>query len=64
VEKGQTVEEGALVGYVTDFFSRRLGDVRAPFTGVVLYVVATPATSKGEPVGMLGRQGGEAARSR
>lgn len=56
VERGQTVGEGTVIGYVTDFFGRRVGDVRAPFAGAVLYVVATPAMSKGEPVAMIGRE--------
>jgi hypothetical protein len=30
--------------------------VRAPFGGAVLYVVGTPAMSKGEPVAMIGRE--------
>ena len=54
VERGNTVREGAVIGYVTDFFGNRVGEVKAPFGGEMLYVVATPATSKGEPVGMIG----------
>jgi predicted deacylase len=56
VERGHTVGEGTVIGYVTDFFGRRTGEVRAPFAGAVLYVVATPAMSKGEPVAMIGRE--------
>jgi predicted deacylase len=56
VERGHTVGEGSVIGYVTDFFGRRAGDVRAPFAGAVLYVVGTPAMSKGEPVAMIGRE--------
>ena len=56
VERGHTVGEGTVVGYVTDFFGQRTGAVRAPFAGVVLYVVGTPAMSKGEPVAMIGRE--------
>jgi predicted deacylase len=54
VRRGQSVAAGALIGYVTDFFGSRVGEVKAPFAGEMLYVVATPATSKGEPVGMIG----------
>jgi predicted deacylase len=54
VERGHTVGEGTVIGYVTDFFGRRGGEVRAPFAGAVLYVVGTPAMSKGEPVAMIG----------
>jgi predicted deacylase len=54
VERGQTVQKGMVVGQLTDFFGAPLAEVRAPFAGVVLYVVGTPAISKDEPVGMIG----------
>ena len=54
VERGHTVQKGTVVGYVTDFFGTRLGDVTAPFAGTVLYVIGTPATSRGEPLAMIG----------
>lgn len=53
VERGHTVSRGALIGVLTDFFGDRLAEVRAPFDGEVMYVVGTPAMSKGEPVGMV-----------
>jgi hypothetical protein len=34
-----------------------LAIIRAPFGGAVLYVVAQPAMSNGEPVAMIGQQG-------
>jgi uncharacterized protein len=52
-ERGQTVAEGALLGRVTDFQGRTLEEVRAPFGGVLLYIVGTPPTSKGEPLGFV-----------
>jgi predicted deacylase len=54
VEVGQTVAEGGLLGYVTDYFGDRIAEVRAPFAGVAMYVVETPAISQGEPVSMVG----------
>jgi len=54
VEVGQYVAEGGLLGYVTDFFGDRIAEVRAPFAGVAMYVVETPAMSQGEPVSMVG----------
>ena len=54
VERGHTVAEGTLLGRVTDFFGKPIAEVRAPFAGEVLYIVGTPAMSKGEPVGMIG----------
>ena len=43
VERGHTVQKGTVIGYVTDFFGTRMGDVVAPFAGAVLYVIGTPA---------------------
>ena len=52
---GYAVAQGALLGRLTDLFGNPLADIRAPFAGVVTYVVATPPVSKGEPLGMVGR---------
>ena len=54
VERGQSVQKGALIGVLTDFFGNAQAEIRAPFGGIVLYVVATPAMSQGEPMGMIG----------
>jgi uncharacterized protein len=54
VEKGHTVVKGALMGYVTDFFGKRIYELRAPFAGEVLYILGTPPVSKGEPLAMVG----------
>jgi len=54
VERAQRVREGDLLGYLTDVFGDGRTEVRAPFGGEVLYVVATPPMSRGEPLGMLG----------
>lgn len=54
VEVGQAVAEGGLLGYVTDYFGDRIAEVRAPFAGVAMYIVETPAMSAGEPVSMVG----------
>ncbi len=54
VERHRTVAKGTPLGYVTDFFGKRLFELRAPFSGTVLYVVATPPVSKGEPLAMIG----------
>jgi hypothetical protein len=62
VERGHTVQEGTVIGYVTDFFGGARAEVRAPFAGAVLYVVATPATTAGEPLGMIGEPSARAAR--
>jgi predicted deacylase len=53
VEPGVSVAQGSLIGRVTDFFGKTLEEIRSPFAGEVLYVVATPPISKGEPVGFV-----------
>jgi predicted deacylase len=58
VERGLTVGRGAVLGVVTDFFGNEIAKIRAPFAGEVLYVVGTPAMSKGEPVAMIGARSG------
>jgi predicted deacylase len=54
VVRGQTVRAGAPLGTLTDFFGNTVAQIKAPFAGEVLYIVATPAMSQGEPVGMIG----------
>jgi len=54
VERGHSVQKGALIGVLTDFFGATQAEIRAPFGGIVLYVVGTPAMSQGEPMGMIG----------
>jgi hypothetical protein len=53
VEPGQTVAQGTLIARLTDFHGALLEEIRAPFAGEVLYVVATPPVSKGEPIGFI-----------
>ncbi|HEY6548294.1 MAG TPA: succinylglutamate desuccinylase/aspartoacylase family protein [Vicinamibacteria bacterium] len=55
VEVRQSVAAGTLLGRVHDAFGKVLGEVRAPFGGEVLYVVATPPVTKGEPVAYVGQ---------
>jgi uncharacterized protein len=54
VERGHYVLKGARLGRVRDFHGRLLEEVRAPFDGVVLYVIGTPPISKGEPLAFIG----------
>lgn len=53
VDKMQSVATGTLIGRITDPFGRTLQEVRAPFAGEMLYVVATPPISEGEPLGFV-----------
>ncbi len=54
VARGQTVKKGQVLVHITDFFGKRIAEVRAPFDGEVLYIVATPPINTGQPVGMIG----------
>jgi predicted deacylase len=53
VERGHSVARDALLAYITDYFGTRVEEIRAPFDGEVMYVVATPAISAGEPVAFV-----------
>jgi predicted deacylase len=55
VDQKDSVVEGSLVGRVKDASGKVIAEVRAPFAGVMLYVVGTPPISKGEPLGFVGR---------
>jgi len=54
VQKGQMVEKDTLLGYVTDFFGKKIYELKSPFAGEVLYIIDTPPTSAGEPLGFVG----------
>jgi predicted deacylase len=55
VERDAMVKKGTVLAHITDFFGKKITDVKAPFAGVVLYVVATPPITKGQPVACVGR---------
>ena len=57
VAKAQHVEQGQVVGRITDFHGTTVEEVRAPFGGEILYVIGTPPITKGEPVAMIGAAG-------
>jgi predicted deacylase len=54
VRREQHVRQGALIGKITDFHGHVLEEIPAPFDGEVLYVIATPPVSEGEPIAMVG----------
>lgn len=54
VEKRTYVQAGMKVAYVTDFFGKTIEDVRAPVTGVVLYICAVPSMKKGNTMVDIG----------
>lgn len=54
-EMGYYVKEGEKVGYVTDYLGEICREYRAPFTGMLLYILNTPPANKGEPLFEVGR---------
>jgi predicted deacylase len=55
VQDGWYIVEGGLLGTLYDLFGDPVQEIRAPFEGVVNYVVATPPVSEGEPLGMVSK---------
>jgi predicted deacylase len=55
VRDGYAVSEGSLLGELYDAFGARVGEVRAPFAGVVNYVIGTPPAVEGQPLAMVSR---------
>jgi len=55
VRDGYAVAEGTLLGELLDLFGEPIMDIRAPFAGVVNYVVGTPPVSEGEPLAMISK---------
>ncbi len=55
VDRGATVKEGQVLGELRDYFGAPMVQVSAPFAGVVLYTIGSPAISEGEPVAFIGR---------
>lgn len=56
---GDVVTTDTMFGRISDFHGRVVEEIRAPFGGEVLYIVATPPMTAGEPVGMIGATEGD-----
>lgn len=54
VARGTYVEQGMLVGYVTDYVGNRVFEARAPGGGVVLFIRAVPSMVKGDTIATIG----------
>ena len=55
VAMGGTVTEGQTVGVVQDYLGDVKEEVKAPFGGIILYIIGTPPANKGEPLFEVGR---------
>ncbi|MFC2165741.1 succinylglutamate desuccinylase/aspartoacylase family protein [Acidobacteriota bacterium] len=56
---GYYVSSGEKVGYLTDYLGNVKQELRAPFAGIMLYIINTPPANKGEPLFEVGRVGKE-----
>jgi predicted deacylase len=54
VKKDEKVSRGAVLAVITNVFGKKIAEVKAPVAGKVLYIVATPPITKGQPVGCVG----------
>ena len=48
------VSQGMRIGYVTDYFGKKIGDATAPIAGIVLYIGAVPSLKKGDTIAHIG----------
>ena len=56
VRPDQRVTKGTVLARITDFFGQEVAAVESPLEGVVLYIVATPPITQGQPIGCVGTQ--------
>ncbi|HEU5452881.1 MAG TPA: M14 family metallopeptidase [Terriglobales bacterium] len=54
VQRGNYVQQGMTIGYVTDYFGKKIFEARAPESGVALYVCAVPSMTKGGTIASIG----------
>ena len=55
VKMGAPVKAGEAVGVLRDYWGEGAEDVRAPFAGIILYILGTPPANAGEPLFEVGR---------
>ena len=54
VKRGSYVQEGMKIGFVTDYFGKRILEARAPVSGVILHINALPSLKKGDNIADIG----------
>jgi len=54
VTVGQQVKEGDIIAEFTDLFGEKIGELRAPASGPVLFLVTSPAINKNDPLMAIG----------
>lgn len=48
------VTQGMKIGYVTDYFGKKVLDATSPISGIVLYIGALPSLKKGDTIAHIG----------
>lgn len=48
------VKEGMTIGYLTNYFGDKVRDVKAPVSGVIIFIGAVPSMKKGDNVAYIG----------
>jgi uncharacterized protein len=48
------VSQGMKIGYVTDYFGKKVLDATSPIAGIVLYIGALPSLKKGDTIAHIG----------
>lgn len=54
LKSGASVTEGQYLGYITDLFGKKLTEVKAPKSGLILYKVGTPPVLQNETLFCIG----------
>ena len=54
VKRGTYVQQGMMIGYVTDYVGKTIFEARAGASGVVLYICAVPTMKKGDTIANIG----------
>jgi predicted deacylase len=47
VDRGASVVAGQVIGYTSDYWGRKIADVRSPKTGVVTFIRSVPSAWSG-----------------
>lgn len=55
VRDGYAIAEQGLLGELVDPFGESIAEIRAPFAGIVNYVLGTPPVTAGEPLAMVSK---------
>ncbi|WP_299249535.1 M14 family metallopeptidase [uncultured Aquimarina sp.] len=51
---GDFIKKGELVGYITDFFGNTLENIKAPQSGMILYMIGTPPINEDDTIMNIG----------